>query len=236
MNNKSSLLVVGGSRGIGLSLGIQALSNQDQVTIIARNKPNSLKNLNLDFISQDFNEISSIQPILKKIKPNTIIFCVGQGVYGNALNISNDQIINCMQTTYISTIFWIKEAINILPNNSRIGWISSLTAKIPNYNWSYYASAKSGVEQFINCIRDSAMIKGTSITICYPGCVATEFHKIAGSQLPEDAIKPSEISNNILEAIANREEFWSSDIDKEVITEAYRLNRIYQQKFKDSLK
>ncbi|MEQ8467020.1 SDR family NAD(P)-dependent oxidoreductase [Coleofasciculus sp. E1-EBD-02] len=236
MIDRGNLLIVGGSRGIGLALAIEALAKYSRVTVIAREEIDKIKELKINFISQDFNDVELIRHTLEIVQPSTLILCVAQGLYGNISDFPNDKVISCVQTTYLSTIIWLKEAILVLPVGSRIAWISSLTAKIKSNNWSFYASAKAGVEHFIRCIRESAKDRGIDITICYPGCLATEFHERSGTQSSKDAIDPSEIANDLLEAIDNRLEFWVSYLDKEAIEKAYQLDEIYQHKFKDSLK
>jgi short-subunit dehydrogenase len=236
MGKKSNLLIVGGSRGIGLALVDEALTEKKKVTVVARKKTSDLEDLQVSFISQDFNDISLIRPLLTSIQPDLLMLCVAQGLCGNLLEFSDPQISQCIQTSYTSTIFWIKEAIRALPDNSKIGWISSLTAKVPSYNWSYYASAKSGVAHFIECVRESAMSRGISITVCYPGCVATDFHRYAGTKIPQGAIQPSDIATGLLQAVENRLEVWASDLDKDVIAAAYKFDKTYQDTFRDSLK
>lgn len=236
MTYRSDLLVVGGSRGIGLALAKEALIKKRKVTVVARTKSDDIQDSDIDFIQQDFNETSLARSILVNVQPDVLILCVAQGLYGDILSFSDEQILNCIQTSYTSTVLWIREAINFLPDNSKIGWISSLTAKVPSQDWSYYASAKAGVEHLIDCMRGPALARGISITVCYPGCVATDFHRCAGAQAPEDAVQPSEVAGDLLQAVTNRLEFWASDIDKDVIEEVYKSQKSYRNKFRHSLK
>jgi short-subunit dehydrogenase len=236
MGKKINLLIVGGSRGIGLALVDEALTERKQVTVVARKETPDLKDLQVNFINQDFNDISLIRPLLTNIQPDLLILCVAQGLCGNLLEFSDAQISQCIQASYTSTIFWIKEAIKTLPDNSKIGWISSLTAKVPSHSWSYYASSKAGVAHFIECVREPAMSRGISITVCYPGCVATDFHRYAGTQIPQGAIQPSDIAKDLLQAVENRLEVWASCLDKDVIETAYKFDKTYRDTFRDSLK
>lgn len=236
MNKKGRLLIVGGSKGIGLALAREAVKTYNDVIVMASSKTPELANLNVNFIAQDFNEITLIKPTLEQWQPDTLILCVAKGLYGDLERLSTEKIISCVHTTYVSTLFWIKEAINLLQTGSKIAWLSSLTAKIPNKNWSFYASAKAGVEQFISCAREKANQKGINITVCYPGCVATGFHKKAGTQIPKEAIDPSEIALELLEAIEEKVEIWAAPIDKEVIYEINQIVKTHQRNFKESLK
>jgi short-subunit dehydrogenase len=236
MVDRSNLLIVGGSRGIGLALATKAIENRDLVTVVARTKTDNFRNSEINFIKQDFNDISLARSTLATVKPDVLILCVAQGLYGDILSFSNEQIVQCIQTSYTSTVLWIREAIDVLPKNSKICWISSLTAKIPNYHWSYYASAKAGVGHFIECVREQAATRGISITVCYPGCVATDFHRYAGTQTPEGAINAAEIAGNLLQAVESRLEFWASDMDREVIDKIYELDKTCRHRFQDLLK
>jgi short-subunit dehydrogenase len=235
INIRDNILIVGGSKGIGLALATEAATKYSNVTVIARNNTEKIKQLNIDFINQNFNDIDLIRTTIKNIKPNIVILCVAQGLYGDIFHLENDKILNCINTTYLSTIFWIKELINMLPSQSRVGWISSLTAQVTNHNWSVYASAKAGVEHFISSIREKAEQKKISITVCYPGCVATGFHEKAGTKTPENAINPDKISKELLIAIESGLMFWAAPVDREVINETYQIIQLHQNKFRGLL-
>lgn len=235
-NKRNNILIVGGSTGIGLALANEAVKKYQKVTIIARKETSEIAEVNINFLTQDFNNLELIRSTIQDINPNTIILCVAKGLYGNILNLENDKIIDCIHTTYLSTIFWIKEAINVLPAKSKIAWISSLTATIPNNKWSIYASAKAGVEHFISSVRENAEQKEISITVCYPSCLATEFHEKAGAKTPKEAINPDEISEDLLKAIESRLKFWAAPLDREVINEIYQVRQNRQNKFKELIK
>ena len=236
MNRKGKLLIIGGSKGIGLALATEAVKTYNDVIVMARSKTPELANLNVNFITQDFNEITLIKPTLEQWQPDTLVLCVAQGLYGDLECLPTEKITSCVHTTYVSTLFWIKEAINLLNTGSKIAWISSLTAKIPNKNWSFYASAKAGVEQFISCTREKANQKGINMTVCYPGCVATGFHEKAGTQIPPEAIAPSEIALELLEAIEEKVEIWAAKTDRKVIDNINQIMQTYQSNFKEYLK
>jgi short-subunit dehydrogenase len=235
INTRDNVLIVGGSKGIGLALATEATTKYSNVTVIARTNTKQIEQLNINFINQNFNNIDLIRTTIQNIKPNIVILCVAQGLYGDIVNLKNDTVFNCINTTYLSTIFWIKELINNLQPQSRIGWISSLTATVTSQNWSVYASAKAGVEHFISCIREKAEQKEITITVCYPGCVATEFHKKAGSQTSEKAINPDQISKELLIAVESGLMFWVAPVDREVINETYQIRQHYQNKFRGLL-
>lgn len=231
INTIDNILIVGGSKGIGLALAAEAVTKYSNVTVIARNKTDQLEQLNINFINQNFNDIDLIRTTIKTIKPNIVVLCVAQGLYGDIFCLDTDKILNCINTTYLSTIFWIKELINILPGQSRIGWISSLTAIVPSQNWSVYASAKAGLEHFISCIRETAEQKEITITVCYPGCVATGFHEKAGTKTPEKAINPAQISKELLIAIESGLMFWTAPVDRDLINATYKIRQDNQNKF-----
>jgi short-subunit dehydrogenase len=231
INTRDNVLIVGGSKGIGLALATEAATKYSNVTVIARTNTKQIEQLNINFINQNFNNIDLIRTTIKNIKPNIVILCVAQGLYGDIFHLENEKILNCINTTYLSTIFWIKELINMLPSQSRVGWISSLTAQVTNHNWSVYASAKAGVEHFISSIREKAEQKEITITVCYPGCVATGFHEKAGTKTPENAINPDQISKELLIAIESGLMFWAAPVDREVINETYQIRQHNQNKF-----
>lgn len=81
---KEKLAVLGGSRGLGLSI-VKALSQQGYEIFVASRKPLSEKVETVTWRSFDFSQeeqASGLIEALNKFSPDTVIYCAGGGPYG----------------------------------------------------------------------------------------------------------------------------------------------------------
>ena len=236
MINKK-LLIIGGSKGIGLAIAKEAIKEYCQVIVLSRTYNEDLEKLNIQHIQQDFNNEALIDKTLCDIQPDIIIVSAANGLFFNDIStLKCNQIIDCLKGTFVSPILWISRAISIMSENTSICWISSLLTKLPNSDWAYYGASKAGVEHFINSIIPKARIKKINFTIVYPGCVDTNFHKDAGTILPKGAISADVISKDILLAIKKRELYWVANMDRSVILEFNEYCKHFYGKYRRNIK
>jgi len=206
------VLIVGGSKGIGKEIAEVAL-RKHKVYVVARTKNQLLEEAGVNFIISDFGYRHVAGEILRKLIPDILVLSAAKGLCKNILDIEETDIIEVTNNTFAYPLVWITEALKNLRTGSKVGWISSLTAKIPNKLWATYAASKSAVEHYIRCISSEAVKKGISLTICYPGCVDTNFHIDSGAMVPANAIKPEEISIDMFAAIESGVERWVAPMD-----------------------
>jgi short-subunit dehydrogenase len=122
-----------------------------------------------------------------------------------------------MQSSFVASICWLSAALKLLPPGSAIGWLASLTARVPSMEWAAYAASKAGVEHYIRCIRQEAQGRGLSVTVCFPGCVGTGFQSRSGAPDPLSALLPEEVAPLIYDAVAAGLEVWAAAMDAGVV-------------------
>lgn len=233
MENKT-ILIVGGSKGIGFFIVKEAIKKYRNVYVISRQKSKELNDLPINFIAHDINNNKDTKNLLENINPDILILCVAKGLYGYPETLLDSEIEAVFNTTYMSNIFWIKNSLQVLKCGSKIAWLSSLTAKLPDLNWCFYASAKAGVEHFVESIRENS--KNISITLCYPGVVNTGFHENSGSKPPLITESRFLYAKELLEAVENKEDFWSSPLDKNLVEVLNKSKKDLLLNFKGYLK
>ena len=95
INTKDNVLIVGGSQGLGLALANEAVTKYSNVTVIARNKTAQLEELNINFVNQNFNDLDLMRKTVKTLKPNIVILCVAQGLYGDIFCLEISSMVAC---------------------------------------------------------------------------------------------------------------------------------------------
>ena len=78
----------------------------------------------------------------------------------------------------------------------------STSAFTPRANESAYCAAKAAAEMYSKCAQKELQQYGIRIISVKPGGMETNFAHNAGLQMPPNAMKPTDIADAILHAIA----------------------------------
>lgn len=221
----SSLLVLGGTRGIGLHIARCARDCYERVVVLSRTRVSTIEDEGLEHLQVDICDPQAATRVLQSVQPQTLVMSASIGRFTRPERAVPEEIHAVCSTTFAAQVQWLTAALREMPCRSKIGWLSSLTARIPSEQWAVYGGAKAGVEQFLRSVRGAFAKRGISITVCYPGCVATGFHCAAGSSTPPGAVSPAEIGAPLLEAIELRHQLWAAPMDRECI-EALERSRV----------
>lgn len=222
---KRKVLIVGGSRGLGFALARNFCGDGCETVVLSRTAPHST-DIEFETILADAVENGAAERYLREVKPNLVVISFAEGIYKQPEALVDTEVERIIETNAKGAISWITAAIRLLPAKSKIGWVSSLTALIPDENWAIYAATKAAVNHFIECVRPAALRRGISITVCYPGCLQTDFHLAAGaSATPAGAVSPDSIANEMREAIEAGREFWAAEMDRLIVEKYYEERR-----------
>ncbi|HEX8396246.1 MAG TPA: SDR family oxidoreductase [Pyrinomonadaceae bacterium] len=234
---KRKVLIVGGSRGLGLALAGNFGSNGWETTVLSRTAPH-ITDIKAEIILADATTKAAAKRYLREIEPNLLVINFAQGIYKHPELLEDSEVELIIETNAASVIGWVTAAIQLLPAESKIGWVNSLTALIPDENWALYAAAKASVNHFIECVRPAAARRGIGITVCYPGCLQTDFHRAAGlpAGLPTESVSPNSIVQLMREAIEDGQEFWAAQMDASIVEQYYEERRRFLLKTNGGLK
>lgn len=233
---KKRILIIGGSKGIGLAIAKEAKTQNNEVFVLSRTTNSDLKQLQVNCITQDFTNEALIDKTLIETNPNILIICAAKGIYGEIKSIDFASVKSCCISTFISPILWMSRALFLLPKNSTICYISSLLAKLPNLEWVFYGASKAGVEYYIRSIEPMASNLQKNLCVIYPGCVKTDFHTDSGTSTPEVAVSPDIISKEILSAIINKKNIWVAPMDFTCINDFNKKLNNLQKKYGNTIK
>lgn len=233
---KRKVLIVGGSRGLGFSLALSYCRRRGYETVIlSRTVPPEA--IDAEIVLTDATQVGIAEHCLRQIEPDSLIINFAEGIYRQPELLTDEEIRQAIKINAAGAISWINAAVRLLPTEAKIGWISSLTALIPDENWAIYAATKAAVSHFIECVRPLAARRGIGLTVCFPGCLRTDFHTASGAtHIPPDAVSPDEIVVAMGDAIEAGREFWAARMDAPAVEQFYDLRKEFLERTKGGVR
>lgn len=188
---QQTVLITGGSGGIGLELAKLFAKDNYKVVLVARNEDGLAeaaallqKNYNTEVItiSKDlflpesgfelYTEISE-----KGIQIDVLVNDAGQGVYGLFTESDLQRQLDIIQLNISSLVVlthcWLKEMVQ--RGHGKILNLSSIAGKIPGPWQAVYHGTKAFVQSFTEAIRSEVKDSGVTITALLPGVTDTDF-------------------------------------------------------------
>ena len=174
-----TVIIIGGTKGIGLELTKYYLSKNFNVSIGARTLPKSLKNKkNLIFTKGDFSKekphLNIIKNSLKKFKKvNVYINNVGLSDWRPIKKVDHLFLNKMLLTNFYSTVWGCKIASMYLKKGSSIVNISSIAGKRGSKNNSIYSASKFAVNGLTQSLSKEIGEKGIRINSVCPVLIKT---------------------------------------------------------------
>ncbi|MBT3469204.1 MAG: SDR family oxidoreductase [Opitutae bacterium] len=168
--NPSKHLIVGASRGIGMSLIESSLETGEQVVALSRSKPTNIPR-NCIWVIGDANEPESyINEIPDKI--DKLTFCPGKVILGPIKRLQTEHMLEAYKTNVLDAFTLIK---SMLPkvNRGSIVLISSVAASTGLPNHCAISAAKSGLEGFAMALA-ADLAPNVRVNVVAPTLVPTE--------------------------------------------------------------
>jgi len=241
-----SILISGGSRGIGLAIAELFASKGANITIIARDevrigqaiqqignacKENSqrITGIKLD-VSQDADVKKVIgNLIIKDGYPDILVNSAGYAHPGQIEDLSLEIFRKTMDVNYFGTV---NMTVAVIPGmlargSGTIVNISSVSGFLGIYGYTAYSGSKYAVTGFSDALRNEMKPKGIRISIVFPPDTDTE-QLVYETQFKPDVTKtiagnaglltPQEVAKTIIDGIENH---------KYVITPGYEASLFY---------
>lgn len=209
----NTILITGGSAGMGLEMARQFIANGNKVIITGRNKERleaaAAQLGNVTAIAFDVTKESDVNDMVKRINTdfpdlNILVNNAGQAYAYNLLEDGNaySKASHEMETNYLSIIRITEKLLPVLVNQkeSAIINVSSITAYAPNAYISTYSATKAALHSYTQSLRLSLSETSVRVFELMPPLVNTEFSAEIGG---EKGIAPSVVAEDVLDALTN---------------------------------
>tara|TARA_B100000902_G_scaffold133906_1_gene132434 strand:- start:3007 stop:3714 length:708 start_codon:yes stop_codon:yes gene_type:complete len=211
-----TLIITGGSKGIGRSLALKFAENNFDIYTCSRNIE-ELKKLEQDInsinskvkvytINSDLSNKEGSLNFIEFIKKKTdnidvLINNVGTFVPGKLIDEDDFALENMININLYSN-YWVTKGLISLMTQRKEGHIfnmCSIASKVAYANGGSYCISKFALYGMSQCLREELKDLGVKVTSVLPGAVRTGSWD--GTLLPDDRfIKPDDVSNSIYSA------------------------------------
>jgi len=214
--SQNTVLLIGGTAGIGLEIAKQLTALDNHVIITGRNQERldaaaaSLQNVTT--ILSDVSKADDVDQLVSRIKAefpqlNIVINNAGRALLYNLADPNQDAFAYAedeMLTNYLSIIRINQKLLPVLKQQeaSAIVNVSSIVAYVPGITLPTYAASKAALHSYSTSLRLSLEETTVKVFELMPPLVDTEFSKEIGGH---NGIKPSVVADEFLAALTNDE-------------------------------
>jgi NAD(P)-dependent dehydrogenase (short-subunit alcohol dehydrogenase family) len=175
-----TVVITGGSKGIGLSITQAFLSEGFQVFVGSRNIGDipSLKSKNVRFIQTDVRKERDVQNLIQEAieysgKLDTLINNAGYSEW-RPIELIDESFLSDMLSTNLMGVFWgCKAALSVMDFGASIVNISSIAGKRGSANNSAYVATKFGVNGLTQAIAKEVGHRGIRVNSVCPVLIPT---------------------------------------------------------------
>lgn len=209
----NTILITGGSAGMGLEMARLFVANGNKVIITGRDE-NRLKAAAAQLgdviaITFDVTKESDVNALVKRIADdfpelNVLINNAGRAF---AYNLSGEagayeKAADEMMTNYLSVIRLTEKLLPLLEKQaaSAVVNVSSITAYAPNAYISTYSATKAALHSYTQSLRLALVDTSVKVFELMPPLVNTDFSSEIGG---EKGIAPSVVAEDVLDAMTN---------------------------------
>jgi len=214
---KNTILITGGSAGIGFEIAKQFSEQDNHVIILGRNeerlKQAAAKLKNVTAIVCDVTRGNDVDALVSRINKdfphlnilinnagNVFVYKLGEHV--NAFEKASEE----MLTNYLSVISLTEKLLPVLnkQKEAAVVNVSSIVALVPGQNIPTYSASKAALHSYTQALRITLEKDGSPVKVfeLMPPLVNTDFSQAIGGA---NGIPPAEVATDLLSAISKNE-------------------------------
>ena len=212
---QNTILITGGSAGIGLEIAKLLSQQENHVIILGRNEERlqqaSSQLKNVTSIACDVSNADDVNSLVERIKtdfPNLNILINNAGrafvhnLSENTYNFEKAQ--EEILTNYLSIIRLTEKLLPILikQEEAAIVNVSSIVAFVPNYNTATYGASKAALHSYTQSLRISLQETPVKVFELMPPLVNTDFSQEIGGI---NGISPVAVAEDLIKAFEKDE-------------------------------
>lgn len=228
----NTILITGGSAGIGLALAQRFIAEGNNVIITGRNEARlkaAAETLggNVTAIAADVSKQDEVEALVQRITRdfpnlNVLINNAGAASYYK-LNSEADAFANAEEeivTNYLSIIRLNEKLLPVLKQQeeSAVVNVSSILSFVPNSFLPTYSASKAALHSYTQSLRLTLADTPVKIFELMPPLVNTEFSKEIGG---ENGIAPTVLADDLIDAFINN----TFEIHTGATADIYKLNQ-----------
>ena len=213
---KKTLIITGGSKGIGCSIAIKFAKNNFDIFTCSRNQDelnkleSEIKSINpkikvstlVSDLSTKEGSLNFIDFVIKNTnKIDVLVNNVGTFIPGKLIE-EEDSALEQMININLYSNYWVTKGLVNLMTNKKEGHIfnmCSIASKVAYANGGSYCISKFAFYGMSQCLREELKDFNIKVTSVLPGAVRTGSWD--GTLLPDDRfIKPDDVSSSIYSA------------------------------------
>ena len=228
----NTVLITGGSAGIGLALAERLIAEGNNVIITGRNEARlqaAAEKLGgkVTAIAADVSNADEVEALVERISkdfPNLNVVINNAGAASAyKLDTEADAFANAQEeivTNYLSIIRLTDKLLPVLKNQaeSALVNVSSIAAFVPNIYIPTYSASKAALHSYTQSLRLTIADTSVKVFELMPPLVNTDFSKDIGG---ENGIAPSVLADDLIEAFAND----TFEIHTGATADIYKLNQ-----------
>ncbi len=210
--NNNTVLITGGSAGIGLEIAKQLLAKGNRVIILGRDKQRLDNALTLlpgaTGIVSDVSKAEDVASLVSRVEKDfpELNLLINNAGYAGVTDLANSTDAYTlaegeMLTNYLSIVRLNEKLLPTLKNHveAAIVNVSSIVAFVPSHAIPTYSASKAALHSYTQSLRLS-LDKSSTVKVfeLMPPLVNTEFSKEIGG---ENGIHPSVVADDLLKAI-----------------------------------
>jgi short-subunit dehydrogenase len=218
---KQTVLITGGSQGIGLELARIFAANDFDLVLVARRQEQldqaaqELRKLGagVTVIAKDLFDTANARALYDEVQARQINIDVlvnnaGQGLFGKFIETDLEEEMTIVQLNICSLVTLTKLFVKDMLQRGagKILNVSSIAGKVPGPYQSVYHGTKAFVHSFTEAVRNELKDTGVTLTSLLPGATDTDFfHKadMEASKIAQDdkLADPAQVAKDGYEAL-----------------------------------
>lgn len=202
-------IITGASSGMGkefVKLAMEEHLNYDEIWVIARRRerleywPKLYRNQSFRILALDMQEKEDMEFLkneLEKTRPaiGLMIHCAGFGIMGKISEIPAEEQMEMVDVNCRSVVELTSLVLPYMEENSRMIYLASAAAFLPQPDFVVYAASKAFVLSFVRGLRAELRYRNIYVTAVCPGAVKTEFFNRAAGKKHMPAYKKMVMAN-----------------------------------------